>query len=58
MHQHAQNYRMARDAYEKIKDITLTSLELPKLVSSDLQVNTAILGAAQKGQWNKQLLWI
>ena len=58
LHQHAWNYRMARDAYEKIKDISLTSPELPKLVPADLQVNTVILGAAQKGQQNKQLSWI
>ncbi|KAF8263349.1 hypothetical protein EI94DRAFT_1807364 [Lactarius quietus] len=45
-----QNYGMARDAYEKIKDPSQTSPELPPLTPADLQVNTAILGAAQKGQ--------
>jgi hypothetical protein len=58
VHQHAQNYGMARDAYEKIKDISRTSLELPALAPADLQVNTAILGAEQRGQRNKQLSWI
>jgi hypothetical protein len=58
IHQHARNYGMARDAYEKIKDISLKAPELPKLIPADLQVNTAILGAAQRGQRNKQLSWI
>ena len=49
---------MARDAYGKIKDISSKYLKLPKLVPADLQINTAILGAAQKGQQNKQLSWI
>jgi hypothetical protein len=49
---------MARDAYEKIKDISITSPELPALIPADLHVKTAILGATQKGQWNKQLSWI
>ncbi|KAF8259192.1 hypothetical protein EI94DRAFT_1707314 [Lactarius quietus] len=49
---------MARDTYEKIKDLSQTSPELLPLAPADLQVNTAILGAAQKGQQNKQLSWI
>ncbi|KAF8271907.1 hypothetical protein EI94DRAFT_1697902 [Lactarius quietus] len=58
VHQHAQNYRMVRDAYENIKNLSQTSPELTALAPTDLQVNTAILGAAQKGQQNKQLSWI
>jgi hypothetical protein len=58
VHQHAQNYKMARNVYNKIKDVSSQSPELPKLGPADLQVNTAILGAAQRGQQNKQLLWV
>ncbi|KAF8262715.1 hypothetical protein EI94DRAFT_1704552 [Lactarius quietus] len=58
VHQHAQNYRMVRDAYENIKNLSQTSPELTALAPTNLQVNTAILGAAQKGQQNKQLSWI
>ncbi|KAF8258051.1 hypothetical protein EI94DRAFT_1708367 [Lactarius quietus] len=58
VHQHARNYGMARDAYEKIKDMSQTSLELPALAPANLQVNTTILGAEQRGQRNKQLSWI
>ena len=46
---------MARNVYDKIKDISPQSPELPKLVPADLQVNTTIIGAAQRGQQNKQL---
>jgi hypothetical protein len=49
---------MARDAYLKVKDASGDSLELPPLCLADLRVNTAVLGAAQVGQRNKQLPWI
>jgi hypothetical protein len=58
VHHHAQNYSMARDAYLKLQDTSGHSLELPPLLTTDLWVNTAILGAAQVGQRNTQLLWI
>ena len=58
VHQHARNYSMARDAYYSIHDTSGTPLELPPLLATDLRVNTAILGAAQVGQRNKQLSWI
>jgi hypothetical protein len=58
VHEHAQNYSMARDAYLKVQDPSRDSLELPCLQLTDLRVNTAILGAAQIGQRNTQLPWI
>jgi hypothetical protein len=58
VHEHARNYGMARDAYLKVQDPSGRSLELPPLLPTDLRVNTAILGAAQVGQRNKQLPWI
>lgn len=58
VHEHARNYSMARDAYLKLQDPTGRSPELPPLLLTDLRVNTAILGAAQVGQRNKQLPWI
>ena len=58
VHEHARNYSMARDAYLKVQHASADSLELPPLHLTDLRVNTAILGAAQVGQRNKQLSWI
>jgi hypothetical protein len=58
VHQHARNYSMARDAYLKVQDQSGGSPELPQLSLEDLRVHTAILGAAQVGQRNKQLSWI
>jgi hypothetical protein len=58
VHQHARNYSMARDAYLKVQDTAGDSPELPLLRPADLRVNTAVLGAAQVGQRNKQLPWI
>jgi hypothetical protein len=58
VHQHARNYSMARDAYLKVKDASGDSPELLLLRLEDLRVNTAVLGAAQVGQRNKQLSWI
>jgi hypothetical protein len=58
VHQHARNYSTAWDAYAKVRDIAGNLPELPKLCAADLRVSTAILGAAQVGQRNKQLLWI
>ncbi|KAF8258431.1 hypothetical protein EI94DRAFT_1815350 [Lactarius quietus] len=52
---HAQNYSMARDAYIKVRDPSVNATELPPLQLTDLRVNTAILGAKQQGQWNRQL---
>jgi hypothetical protein len=49
---------MARDAYLKVQDAFGDSPELPPLRLVDLRVNTAVLGAAQVGQRNKQLPWI
>lgn len=58
VHQHARHYSMARDAYLKIQDVSGDLPELPPLRLADLRVHTAILGAAQVGQRNKQLPWI
>ena len=58
VHQHARHYSMARDAYYNIQDPSGTPPKLPPLLTTDLRVNTAILGAAQVGQRNKQLSWI
>ena len=58
VHQHARNYSMARDAYHKIQDASRSFPELPPLLTTDLRVNTAILGAEQVGQRNQQLPWI
>jgi hypothetical protein len=58
VHEHAQNYSMARDAYLKLQDPAVQSPGLPLLLLTDLQVSTTILGAAQVGQRNKQLPWI
>jgi len=58
VHEHAWNYSMARDAYLKVQHASGDFLELPPLHLMDLRVNTAILGSAQVGQWNKQLPWI
>jgi len=58
VHQHARNYSMARDAYLKVQDASGDSPKLPQLRLEDLRVNTAILGATQVGQRNKQLPWI
>jgi hypothetical protein len=58
VHQHAQNYSMARDAYLKIQHAYEDGPELPQLRSEDLRVRTAILGAAQVRQRNAQLPWI
>jgi hypothetical protein len=58
VHEHARTYSMARDAYLRVQDPLGNSPELPALSITDLHVNTAILGAAQVGQRNKQLPWI
>lgn len=58
VHEHARNYSMARDAFLKIRQSSGDLPELPPLRLTDLRVNTAILGAAQIGQRNKQLPWI
>ncbi|KAF8267462.1 hypothetical protein EI94DRAFT_1700962 [Lactarius quietus] len=58
VHAHAQNYSMARDAYINVWDPYGKATELPPLHLTDLCVNTAILGAKQQGQQNKQLPWI
>jgi hypothetical protein len=58
VHEHARNYSMARDAYLKVQDASGDLPELPLLRPTDLRTNTAILGAAQVGQRNKQLPWI
>jgi hypothetical protein len=58
VHQHARNYSIARDAYLKIRHAYEGGPEMPQLRSEDLRVSTAILGAAQVGQRNKQLPWI
>jgi hypothetical protein len=58
VHDHARTYSMARDAYIKSLDPSGESLALPPLKLTDLRVNTAILGAAEVGQRNKQLSWI
>ena len=56
--EHARNYSMSRDAYLKVRGPSKEFLELPRLQLTDLRINTAILGAAQVGQRNKQLPWI
>ncbi|KAI9432714.1 hypothetical protein H4582DRAFT_1820825 [Lactarius indigo] len=58
VHEHARNYGMARDAYLKVQEGSGMFPELPPLRLTDLRVSTAILGAAQVGQRNKQLPWI
>ena len=58
VHQHARNYCMARDAYLKVIDVSGESPGLPALKRADLRINTAVLGAAEVGQRNKQLPWI
>ena len=58
VHQHAQNYSMARDAYHKIQDTSRSFPELLPLLTTDLWVNTAILRAEQVRQQNWQLSWI
>jgi hypothetical protein len=58
VHYHARNYSIARDAYMRIQDILGEPSELPELAPADLRVSTAILGAAEVGQRNKQLPWI
>ena len=58
VHQHAWNYCMARDAYLKVQDGSGECEDLPELKPADLRISTAILGAAQVGQRNKQLPWI
>ncbi|KAI9447441.1 hypothetical protein H4582DRAFT_2051199 [Lactarius indigo] len=58
VHEHAQNYGMAWDAYLKVQEGSGMFPELPPLHLTDLHVSTAILGAAQVGQRNKQLPWI
>ena len=58
VHDHAQTYSMARDAYNTILDPLGESLALPLLQVTDLQVNTSIINAAEVGQWNQQLPWI
>ena len=58
VHYHARNYSIARDAYIRIRDILGEPSELPELTPADLRVSTAILGAAEVGQRNKQLPWI
>ncbi|KAH8995501.1 hypothetical protein EDB86DRAFT_2829415 [Lactarius hatsudake] len=58
VHEHAQNYGMARDAYIKVQQASDGSLELPPLHATDLRVKTTILGAAEVGQRNTQLPWI
>ncbi|KAH8984881.1 hypothetical protein EDB86DRAFT_2833343 [Lactarius hatsudake] len=55
VHEHARNYSMARDAYLKVQEASGDVPELPPLQPTDLRVSTAILGAAQVGQRNKQL---
>ena len=55
VHVHARNYSMARDAYGKIRHGSRDLSELPTIHPTDLRVHTAILGAAQAGQQNKQL---
>jgi hypothetical protein len=49
---------MARDAYHKVLNPSGEFPELPLLQLADLHVNTAILRAAEVGQWNQQLPWI
>ncbi|KAI9434832.1 hypothetical protein H4582DRAFT_2080497 [Lactarius indigo] len=58
VHEHARNYGMARDAYLKVQEGSGMFPELPPLRLTDLRVSTAILGAAQVRQCNKQLPWI
>ncbi|KAN0132278.1 hypothetical protein V8E53_009908 [Lactarius tabidus] len=58
VHQHAQNYSMARDAYLNLQDTSGPFPELPQLLATDLHVNTAVLGAAETGQQNTQLSWL
>ncbi|KAF8261054.1 hypothetical protein EI94DRAFT_1608583 [Lactarius quietus] len=58
VHDHAQNYSMARDAYNNIQDPSAKSKQLPPLQLTDLQVNTIILGVEKRGQRNQQLPWI
>ncbi|KAH8999650.1 hypothetical protein EDB86DRAFT_3075718 [Lactarius hatsudake] len=58
VHEHARNYSVARDAYLKVQEASGSFPELPPLRLTDLRVSTAILGAAQVGQRNKQLPWI
>ncbi|KAF8256471.1 hypothetical protein EI94DRAFT_1646193 [Lactarius quietus] len=58
VHDHSQNYRMARDAYVNVQDPSRKSKQLPPLQLTDLQVNTIILGAEKCGQRNEQLPWI
>ncbi|KAH9031441.1 hypothetical protein EDB83DRAFT_2229595 [Lactarius deliciosus] len=58
VHEHARNYSVARDAYLKVQEASVSFPELPPLRLTDLRVSTAILGAAQVGQRNKQLPWI
>ncbi|KAI9430108.1 hypothetical protein H4582DRAFT_1824680 [Lactarius indigo] len=49
---------MAWDAYLKVQKESGDFPELPPLHPTDLCISTTILGAAQVGQRNKQLLWI
>jgi hypothetical protein len=58
VHEHARNYSVARDAYLKVQGASGDLPELPLLRRTDLRVNTAILGAAEVGQRNKQLPWV
>ena len=58
VHEHAQNYSMARDAYTKVLDPSGESPELPRLQLADLRIDTSVLGAGEVGQRNKQLPWI
>ena len=58
VHNHAQMYSMARDAYNTILDPLGESPALPLLQVTDLQVNTSIINTAEVGQQNQQLPWI
>ena len=58
VHQHAQTYSMAREAYLQIQEAYPVGPDLPQLHVADLRVGTAIIDAAEVGQRNHQLPWI
>jgi hypothetical protein len=58
VHEHAQNYSMARDAYIKVFNPSGGFPELLPLQLADLGVKTVILGAVELGQRNQQCPWI
>ena len=50
VHEHAQIYSMAQDAYQRVHSAYLDGPELPQLLPEDLHVATLVLGSEQTGQ--------